>query len=77
MFFFFFWLTVTKALSLYWINTLVIIIYGTKQKKNSLKLSLEEREETLTPVHLCVILQSAWESVANAIKVEFTTLEMN
>ena len=33
--------------------------------------------ETLTPVYLCVIMQSAWESVANAIKVELTTLEMN
>lgn len=47
------------------------------RRKNSLKLSLKEREETLTPVHLYVIMQSAWESVANAIKVEFTTLEMN
>ena len=46
-------------------------------EKNSLKLSLEEMEETLTPVYLCVIMQSAWESVANAIKVELTTLEMN
>ena len=47
------------------------------EKKNSLKLSLKEMEETSTPVHLCVIMQSAWESVANAIKVELTTLEMN
>ena len=46
-------------------------------KKNSLKLSLEEMEETLTPVHLYVIMQSALESVANAIKVELTALEMN
>ena len=46
-------------------------------KKNSLKLSLEEMEETLTSVHLCVIMQSALESVANAIKVELTALEMN
>ena len=48
-----------------------------KKEKNSPKLSLEEMDETLTPVHLWETPQSASESVAHVGKSEFSRREMS